>query len=574
MGVEAPKLEDFAQHLNLPAQRRSRLPIQQKPVIGSIKYPQLLSLSNSTPAKRSSLIHSLGWCNNSDGRYEDIASRGQPTRRTTVRLPNADVEIQLKLLKFKVIDDILHGCNIFTVIEAAKQRRRLIVEPLLNDWITKQDLLGIELPSKGFLRDMATKRYFLQLDASSFFDQFSVTESVMKFLGISIGERKFAYTTLPMGFRPSCDVAQSTAEFLLDFEHPTVLTAAYIDNFIFAGDDKEKFLDAVSTFRDRCSTAGVILNDDPVDIHGSEIDVLGEHYSRHGNPSSFTRSLTSSSCEKLQAATKLIEFQTLSLISRRQMAAVFGILFFASGVLEVCPAPYFYALRAYREMAAETKDWDSTANRLSSSALHELRGWLQICSLNTPIPIVSAKPIFFPSIDIIVDASAWGCGAVISRDGKVTEFSRRWSLEELNTLNLKSSVVAEPRGVESAVMHTLEAGFGGSVRIHTDHMPLVYAASRGFASCFWYNKLLLSLRACFPNATFEFVFIPGHNNPADRLSRGWQEDEQERRVYGNMGMAGCRVLPRVIQGVDCGSGVLVPPLPIPNLSLPPPPYCG
>ena len=391
----------------------------------------------------------------------------------------------------------------------------------------------------------------------------------MKFLGISIGDRKFAYTTLPMGFRPSCDVAQSTAEFLLDFEHPTVLTAAYIDNFIFAGDDKEKFLEAVSTFRDRCSTAGVILNEEPVDIEGSEIDVLGEHYSRHGDPSSFTRSLTSSSCEKLQVAARVIEFQTHSLISRRQMAAVFGILFFASNVLEVCPAPYFYALRAYREMASETIDWDSTASRLSSSALHELRGWLQLCSLNTPIPIVSAKPLFVPAIDITVDASAWGCGAVVCRDGKITEFSRPWTPEELATLNLHSSVVAEPRGVEHAVMATLEAGFRGCVRIHTDHMPLVFAAARGFASCFWYNKLLL----CFPNTTFEFVFVPGHNNPADRLSRGWQEDESERREYGNMGMAGCRVLPRVICRVACGS-VLSHPFTIQNLSLPPPPYGG
>ena len=56
-----------------------------------------------------------------------------------------------------------------------------------------------------------------------------------------------AYRVLPMGFMPSCDVAQITAEVLTDFAKDGVECACYIDNFFFAGDSKA----AVDAFHDR-----------------------------------------------------------------------------------------------------------------------------------------------------------------------------------------------------------------------------------------------------------------------------------------------------------------------------------
>ena len=71
------------------------------------------------------------------------------------------------------------GSNIFTVIELAKSRRCLIFEPYINDLIEGSDLLGIKLPTKLRVRQMAKMRYFVQFDASAFFDQFPLSPEVI-----------------------------------------------------------------------------------------------------------------------------------------------------------------------------------------------------------------------------------------------------------------------------------------------------------------------------------------------------------------------------------------------------------
>ena len=530
-------------------------------MIASINYPKLHELDNVHPETRAAMLHSHGWCNNFDSRFEDIFQRGPISRRSNVKLPKPDVEILLKLEKSKLFDDLLCACNIFTVIEQAKARRRLIVEPLLNDLITKHDLLGIELPSRSVIRHMASQKYFAQLDASSFFDQFGVNDEVKKYLGFAIGKQKLAYCTLPMGFRPSCDVAQTTAEFLLDFAHPGVLCSAYIDNFFFAGNDRVAVSNAISTFKSRCAVAGVILNDDEMDgnLEAPEIDVLGEHYSRVG--SHFTRSLTKTSVEKLHAALALVDYQTHSLISRRQVAAVYGILFFASAVIEVSPAPFFYAMRDYREMAASTSnsEWQNTADRLTNTAVSELREWISQCARNLPVPLTKLVDPSEVSLDIVCDASAWGVGAIAWQDGQAREFARPWSAHESALMNLKSSVVAEPRAVQQAAIAFINPQFSGVVRIHTDHRPLVFAAARGYASCFWYNQLLINLKSIFPKTTFIFVFVPGAQNPADFLSRGWIEGGCD---YGSTGLIGSCAFPRgnvKVNGCSMCSSPLPPP---------------
>jgi hypothetical protein len=81
------------------------------------------------------------------------------------------------------------------------------------------------------------KRYALQFDAASFYDQFALSPDVSEYFCFKSGGQSWRYTALPMGFRPACSVAQAAMMTLADVNVPGVSTFVYIDNVLFTGDD-------------------------------------------------------------------------------------------------------------------------------------------------------------------------------------------------------------------------------------------------------------------------------------------------------------------------------------------------
>jgi len=567
----------------------SSFPLHVKPVIGSIKQDNLMRLPMSANTHEA-LADALGWCTDTT-RYETILHRatGQP-RSSSARLPNADVEILLGLNKFAFREELRCSSNVFTTIEEAKRRRRLIIEPLLNDLMSKSDLAGISLPTHEHLRGMANRRFFVQLDAAAFFDQFGLAADVQAFFGFTVAGTIMTTTVLPMGFRASCDVAQATALALIDFARPGVDAAAYIDNFFFAGDSEAAVRAAVETFMDRCRSCGVVINPND-DWFASDQDVLGEHFGEINNRTkpagSSTRSMTTSSLAKVARATEVVQQQTTGIVSRRQMAAVFGVLFFAATVLDIPLSSYFYAIRAMRELCTGDSSpafWDSVAPRLTATALAEVRDWLATAATNTPVPLITVRcPTAEPEVQVWVDASRWGYGYVAVTKGKVTRMAREWSAPEHEALNLGSSVVAEPRAIEKMALELFfrserERESPLHVRIFSDHLPLVFAKQKGFGKAFMYNKMITTLDGITNGGQkifFEICFVKGSENPADYLSRGWAdfspeigffqaEGGHEDKEGGQWRLMGFPPLyPRLV----------VPP-PVLGSLCSPPPYCG
>jgi len=175
-----------------------------------------------------------------------------------VRLPKGELKL-LKSIGKLASGNPRSSCNVFAVLEAIKNRRRGITEPLLNDYIFDSDLPNLTLPSKQFIRQrMSTAKFFVQLDAKAYFDQFGLSEEVAGFFGVG---DLLLQRTLPMGFRPSCHIAQRISERLLDMGISEVLVAAYIDNFLFWSDDLQQLRKAVDTFLERCRLAGILINE-------------------------------------------------------------------------------------------------------------------------------------------------------------------------------------------------------------------------------------------------------------------------------------------------------------------------
>jgi hypothetical protein len=431
-----------------------------------------------------------------------------------------DLEMLLSVAKSELANDLQCACNIFTVFEAHKHRRRLLLEPFLNDIVQKSDLLAIRLPTSHTLRDMARDLYFLQFDAKAFFDQFSLESTVRKYFGFTVSGFAYQSTTLPMGFRPSCDIAQTSAELLLSYITPNVKKACYIDNFYFSSNSLADLQEAVRTFLDRCEQAGVQLNEWSLQP-SSSFDALGEHY--EGGPAG-SRSLTDSTMEKLETAKSLIA--SPKQLSCRQAAAVVGILFFASRVLEIQPAFAYHALRWYREevtYSGATRGWSSPAPLLTPLAREELLTWIHACVRNVPVPLA---PQTDAPADVLIfsDASAWGTGSVLMNCNGAKTFSAPWRGGDI-TRDTHSSATAEPLAVIRNIEQALKLGMiktGDTVEIATDHMGIIWAWRRGWGRSMAYNDLLLFFKhlAESRNIRCTCTFVRGSDNPADRASRG------------------------------------------------------
>ena len=77
------------------------------------------------------------------------------------------------------------------------------------------------------------------MDLSSYFDQFPLDESVRQFFGIRFGNRRSRMRVLPMGFRPSAQIAQALTWLLCaGLEVNGVKIITYIDNILILAPSK------------------------------------------------------------------------------------------------------------------------------------------------------------------------------------------------------------------------------------------------------------------------------------------------------------------------------------------------
>jgi hypothetical protein len=173
------------------------------------------------------------------------------------------------------------------------------------------------------------RRYAVQFDAASFYDQFALADGVSRFFCFRLPGRAARYTRLPMGFRPACSIAQAAMEVLADVGVAGVTAVVYIDNVLFTGDDESAVRCAAEVFKARCRSAAVTLNEEDGDVV-PVFDFLGVEY----DLSKQCMCNTAKTEAKLRAA--LAAMADPKPMTLRQLAAVFrSALLGATGV----PAP-------------------------------------------------------------------------------------------------------------------------------------------------------------------------------------------------------------------------------------------
>jgi hypothetical protein len=386
---------------------------------------------------------------------------------------------------------------------------------------------------------MHQARFFAQLDASSYYDQFELSESVANVFSFFCKRRSSWYRlrTLPMGFRGSCALAQLVSQVLIDVGVEGVSSASYIDNFFFWSDSRTALTEAIEKFRSRCAASGVVLNKDQMAGHIFNVDddsldtfdCLGEQY--RGK----TRTITETTRAKLQAAVEVLRQQDTETVSLKRVAAVFGIAFFAAGVFgftnsSVGMARRFDSLFFYRQCSAagQRDGWSKACPRMPPQVRQQTAEWLLDLLAHAPVPIV---PPQHPSPQMVITFDAcetgWGCHIADTSTGCSSFHAQAWTSAQLAQHNVAFSVVSEPLGCLMAVCRALSSGAPRHVLLRSDHQGLVFAARRGYAAARSYNDLIASLQQLFPLVTFSFEFVPGISNKADAFSRGlfgWGDD--------------------------------------------------
>ena len=415
----------------------------------------------------------------------------------------------------------------FPVVEKEDTRLRAIFAPDLNEVNTSPSVV---FPPRWVVdrNSVAPKGSVswttVQFDLAAWFDQFGLDPALRPYFCLLVEGREVALTRLPMGLRHAVYIAQSALWQLLNFPRESRVDTT-IDNVRFTGAKSVVVRDAVAFLR-RCAVVGATLNvvgcpdtkSTPSELRKVVEDLLepdvgdflGTKYlygtAQKQNQEKTVRKLTSlrDSLLRLKGAP-----------TRRQVATIFGVLFYAASVVRGPLAPYFDALRYLRKVSAmEDEDWDIPAGMIPPKAREQLLAWLGFLIQNDAVPII--PPTVEPRYVVITDASGhgWGAISVDTATGSLKEFSFPWT--GLDVPRAESSVWAEPEAIFLAVCRI--ASPGDSVMVLTDHQPAEFAGEAGYAKSWSLNQLVLRLQG-LPGVRVTIRHIPGQGNPADGLSR-------------------------------------------------------
>jgi len=480
--------------------------------VGSLAVEKVLKLQmhDSTKLRLQHALRWITWSPEYDVLLEQLSS--QQLRTTSCALDANDLRKLIDVRKLIEVplpnnDLTMAYCNAFCVMEDRPEgsRRRPIFEPIINDLLQHSQVATFYTDRDTIRQAVYRQPAGVQFDFSAWFDQIPLDKMIQRFFGVAVDNRHFMLPVLPMGFRPSCQVANALSDAISD--HATVAKAICVDNIIFFGQDKELETTA-SVFIKRCNDVGAILKDQTIEVKTS-YDFLGEAYDHVAK----TRALTTKTREKAAYVHELLKCAATSrLWTTHQILAIVGLLLYCAGTLRISVASFHFAMRFHALVAATDL---KQKHAMPTAVQNQFIQWAGIAAANIPVAVWQETPE--PDLHIFVDASATGWGAIsITPNGTISRSSGTWTTDDWKSWNLHSSVAAEPLAVRRAVCLLVPSKMKHVV-IHTDHLPLFWAAQKGFGKAYAYSSTLAFL-AALPTR-FSFKFIEGADNPADALSR-------------------------------------------------------
>lgn len=434
--------------------------------------------------------------------------------------------------------EILGTCNVFSVLELEKGRRRMIVQPMMNETLLYAG--ECTLPSLQSVIDLVLSSGARSVDFASFYHQFELPVEVRKFFCFRHKGRIFRLTTIPTGMRQCPVLAHSLTASLTatalsgsslrrqqndihaqENFSSCVKAAAYIDNVAFAGEEHETAL-VERRLREMCEWIGITLNDQvssgtkqlelnspseslSVSPFLSSHDFLGIRF----NHSTHTVSLSGKTQRKLEDITALWENDQLSI---RDVLRTAGLLVWACRILAINLGRLYYVfkfLRRRKQLALDDNAyvWQSLracVKQLCKNILHKgLEGRDVKHPQETDCYVVFS------------DASESGYGVVgIPPDGRPWILAGRFNHREYIG-------ILEARAAQKAVQALPYAPVPTRLILYIDNTSLAYGIEKGISRNFLMNVIVMAVReeAQRKNWILEVRWIPSEFNLADIPSR-------------------------------------------------------
>ena len=343
-----------------------------------------------------------------------MAKIAQTTDPIEAELTEEDINrmIAQQVIELTSYDEARGWCRVFTVTEVEKHRRRLISEPMLNyaDYdpgsvhlATAQDILNGVGHHKAMIHDFPW-----------FYGQMPIPLEARSFYCFAWRGNIYRLCTVPTGSRWTPEFAQAITSSIVTRatgkipndakpgEKPNecfIHTDTYIDDArVCTTDDDIELL--TQNFLHTCEKATVDVGQTPP-IIATEYDFLGVACSHTDG----SVALTAKTLGKISRWANVIA--TATPITFRQALSMLGLFIFASSILHIHTAPYYYCLKFIRRRAAATWNLDADA-KLWPCAAEKFTQWSNDLVKN--IPYKPTLPQQNHPTTIITDASMTGYG--------------------------------------------------------------------------------------------------------------------------------------------------------------------
>jgi hypothetical protein len=557
LGAESPPTDALPTR-TLRRAPHTLMPLSSKPVAGTVNYAKAAAEAKP-PLLRRLCTNIFRYLHDEDV-YEQLRRSAPPSRIgpslnsvpirkfATSSLSQEEHEMQIMLRKYERREqgpppEIAAWVRIFSIPQWAKKPpvRRHIAEPACNDWFAETPTIHFTSRAARFERLQKFAGSFgWTCDLASFFDQFCLDPKVRKYFGVRRGASVTRLRVMPMGFRPSAQIAQAFTWALLDClgvdpsdERATIMS--YIDNILIVARTAAEVVRLREKLLARARELGAVFNPEGLDAEPSHcFEFLGDKFDLgETTDATVCRSLSSKTKSKLS----LIDPDWLwpmteapPPITKRQLAAVVGLLLFADG--SGTPGNQIWrAAAALRYFRDQTQGWDDIVTPPSLASQASFRHWLTRVRKDTAVPLAPRNAPQHSDV-LMVDASSLGWAALhIDHLGHAHVHHEPWSEADRAQHNVESSVISEPLAILRAVCRCISATTSSGVLVLTDHQPLQYAVVGDCAKTYAYWKVQRLVRT-FP-VPITIRAIPGTANSADRFSRQFPASSLEGWEFCN-----------------------------------------
>ena len=455
-----------------------------------------------------------------DSRLVELATHG-----TEALLFGNDIEVMKEHGFSKQSQNAKAFCRQFTVVEATKNRRRIIGWPRATNVAERQlyrnliDRLGRPPFARvNDVRNAIDFQYAASLDFKHYFQQFELNSDAAAYFCFLFKGDTYAPTTVPTGAvgPPLFSHALSRCLLLAAIRTAKVTATVFfdvmIDNLRLFSNSLEDLQTAWLALLQICKTINIAVDIDSIRTPGTPVyDYLGMTF----NHSSKQVTVAPKTRLKLQQALSILS--TKNRLIAVDALAIFGVTLFAASVLNFSFAKLYYTFKLIRrvkqdQLLKEIAIWPIAKVQWSQCLEQMLK------SSFTPTP--RPHPETISPLTGFSDASDTGYGVVIFHEGKTLVTSRRWSATEVETsINVRElfALRALIRAIAEIAQRTPKSI---SAQLFVDNTTARSWAIKGYSHGYLPNLIAGELKEEAKSFTITSIdYIASANNPADAPSR-------------------------------------------------------